>query len=157
MATGPCATPTPTPGPRSGWRTRAGCASTPPAPWPRRAWASSSACARPRVTLRAPWATSWAWACCSRCAPCGRPSTTAGTRSEEHTSELQSPCNLVCRLLLEKKNNTYLTAGPDLCHLLHKLIGSVDLVRRPSDDDHGLDRHRQHHGDYFSHGHPVHL
>src|SRR2546426_3064401 len=31
-------------------------------------------------------------------------------RSEEHTSELQSPCNLVCRLLLEKKNsnNAYL-------------------------------------------------
>src|SRR5256885_12229061 len=29
-------------------------------------------------------------------------------RSEEHTSELQSPCNLVCRLLLEKKKN-YLT------------------------------------------------
>src|SRR5256885_13245879 len=28
-----------------------------------------------------------------------------GRRSEEHTSELQSPCNLVCRLLLEKKNN----------------------------------------------------
>src|SRR5256885_10756068 len=28
-------------------------------------------------------------------------------RSEEHTSELQSPCNLVCRLLLEKKNNRY--------------------------------------------------
>src|SRR2546426_7022841 len=27
-------------------------------------------------------------------------------RSEEHTSELQSPCNLVCRLLLEKKNPT---------------------------------------------------
>src|SRR5256885_6970272 len=27
----------------------------------------------------------------------------AGRRSEEHTSELQSPCNLVCRLLLEKK------------------------------------------------------
>src|SRR5256885_3404002 len=27
------------------------------------------------------------------------------TRSEEHTSELQSPCNLVCRLLLEKKNS----------------------------------------------------
>src|SRR2546426_558419 len=27
-----------------------------------------------------------------------------GIRSEEHTSELQSPCNLVCRLLLEKKN-----------------------------------------------------
>src|SRR5256885_12500454 len=32
-------------------------------------------------------------------------------RSEEHTSELQSPCNLVCRLLLEKKkknNSTHL-------------------------------------------------
>src|SRR5256885_12754364 len=29
----------------------------------------------------------------------------AGERSEEHTSELQSPCNLVCRLLLEKKKN----------------------------------------------------
>src|SRR2546426_4700774 len=28
-------------------------------------------------------------------------------RSEEHTSELQSPCNLVCRLLLEKKNKDY--------------------------------------------------
>src|SRR5256885_12765127 len=27
----------------------------------------------------------------------------ANVRSEEHTSELQSPCNLVCRLLLEKK------------------------------------------------------
>src|SRR2546426_2780560 len=33
----------------------------------------------------------------ARCSRSGRP------RSEEHTSELQSPCNLVCRLLLEKK------------------------------------------------------
>src|SRR5256885_11403253 len=32
-------------------------------------------------------------------------STGRGARSEEHTSELQSPCNLVCRLLLEKKKN----------------------------------------------------
>src|SRR5256885_10717712 len=30
-------------------------------------------------------------------------------RSEEHTSELQSPCNLVCRLLLEKKKNICVT------------------------------------------------
>src|SRR2546427_9257353 len=30
----------------------------------------------------------------------------AGWRSEEHTAELQSQSNLVCRLLLEKKNNT---------------------------------------------------
>src|SRR5256885_5617822 len=29
-----------------------------------------------------------------------------GDRSEEHTSELQSPCNLVCRLLLEKKKKS---------------------------------------------------
>src|SRR5256885_12098731 len=32
-------------------------------------------------------------------------------RSEEHTSELQSPCNLVCRLLLEKKNNKQIHAA----------------------------------------------
>src|SRR2546426_5721827 len=31
--------------------------------------------------------------------------TVSKSRSEEHTSELQSPCNLVCRLLLEKKKN----------------------------------------------------
>src|SRR5256885_8459517 len=34
-----------------------------------------------------------------------RDKVTALDRSEEHTSELQSPCNLVCRLLLEKKKN----------------------------------------------------
>src|SRR2546426_2686892 len=31
----------------------------------------------------------------------------SGGRSEEHTSELQSPCNLVCRLLLEKKKKQH--------------------------------------------------
>src|SRR2546430_11896953 len=36
-------------------------------------------------------------------------------RSEEHTSELQSQSNLVCRLLLEKKKNTYACAS----HYLH--------------------------------------
>src|SRR2546426_7973925 len=35
-------------------------------------------------------------------------------RSEEHTSELQSPCNLVCRLLLEKKKNLTDRAGRGL-------------------------------------------
>src|SRR5256885_9403630 len=35
----------------------------------------------------------------------GRPLAWASARSEEHTSELQSPCNLVCRLLLEKKKH----------------------------------------------------
>src|SRR5256885_7416023 len=33
-------------------------------------------------------------------------------RSEEHTSELQSPCNLVCRLLLEKKKRKRQTTLP---------------------------------------------
>src|SRR5256885_8402615 len=44
----------------------------------------------------------------------------ATARSEEHTSELQSPCNLVCRLLLEKKNlihstlsRTHINRGKD--------------------------------------------
>src|SRR2546426_7068226 len=38
-------------------------------------------------------------------------------RSEEHTSELQSPCNLVCRLLLEKKKSSALL--PCASHRLH--------------------------------------
>src|SRR5947199_7401717 len=38
----------------------------------------------------------------------------AGDRSEEHTSELQSLRHLVCRLLLEKKNNTLITYGGTL-------------------------------------------
>src|SRR5256885_8622705 len=37
--------------------------------------------------------------------PIGVSKTSTWDRSEEHTSELQSPCNLVCRLLLEKKKN----------------------------------------------------
>src|SRR5256885_4724315 len=37
----------------------------------------------------------------------------APSRSEEHTSELQSPCNLVCRLLLEKKKKTTSVSSPD--------------------------------------------
>src|ERR1039457_7295454 len=36
-------------------------------------------------------------------------------RSEEHTSELQSPCNLVCRLLLEKKKKITKETGKDIC------------------------------------------
>src|SRR5256885_5829181 len=41
-------------------------------------------------------------------------------RSEEHTSELQSPCNLVCRLLLEKKNLENNTLIMRLIHAWHK-------------------------------------
>src|SRR5256885_4226104 len=40
-----------------------------------------------------------------------------GGRSEEHTSELQSPCNLVCRLLLEKKKKNN-TRDSRRCHIL---------------------------------------
>src|SRR5205807_10210376 len=51
---------------------------------------------------------------CAGCSQCSRNrfaktkhSVAQIDRSEEHTSELQSPCNLVCRLLLEKKNKKY--------------------------------------------------
>src|SRR2546426_9378375 len=45
----------------------------------------------------------------------------ATARSEEHTSELQSPCNLVCRLLLEKKKksiSSYRTVSAGVCSSL---------------------------------------
>src|SRR5256885_6660029 len=45
-------------------------------------------------------------------------------RSEEHTSELQSPCNLVCRLLLEKKKNEMATVA-------------VALLDKHKNSDHG--------------------
>src|SRR5256885_13211791 len=55
------------------------------------------------------------------------------TRSEEHTSELQSPCNLVCRLLLEKKKRNQ-TLAAVLYHLSQKqkliCIGSYDTTSR---------------------------
>src|SRR5258708_29425863 len=45
-----------------------------------------------------------AWRPPSWSSPCRRSSCRIAMRSEEHTSELQSPDHLVCRLLLEKKN-----------------------------------------------------
>src|SRR2546426_6095397 len=50
--------------------------------------------------------------------PSRSPALTSG-RSEEHTSELQSPCNLVCRLLLEKKKKQLLSSTR-LTRMLHK-------------------------------------
>src|SRR6266571_2028201 len=49
------------------------------------------------------------------CGPARARSTGPGwsCRSEEHTSELQSHVNLVCRLLLEKKKKSYLTSTPN--------------------------------------------
>src|SRR5256885_9503706 len=51
-------------------------------------------------------------------------------RSEEHTSELQSPCNLVCRLLLEKKKQHHpYTHMPDkLYQYLAPTAGSTPLA-----------------------------
>src|SRR2546426_6936954 len=43
-----------------------------------------------------------------------RPGRIRDTRSEEHTSELQSPCNLVCRLLLEKKKKKQINSISDI-------------------------------------------
>src|SRR5256885_8486497 len=45
----------------------------------------------------------------------------SGVRSEEHTSELQSPCNLVCRLLLEKKKKNNV--------MQHKLLNNCPAYR----------------------------
>src|SRR5258708_23757761 len=56
---------------------------------------SASSCALPTPTAR------------STC-----PTRAARSRSEEHTSELQSPDHLVCRLLLEKKNVNVIEATP---------------------------------------------
>src|SRR3712207_8658674 len=67
-----------------------------------RSRSSSRRSTRPSVERRnlAPWG--------SAASPSGArraPATASGGRSEEHTSELQSPQYLVCRLLLEKKKN----------------------------------------------------
>src|SRR5205807_9810882 len=68
-----------------------------------RSWRSTAASSPPRRGTTKPTSSSRPR---SHSKPvCGRVSASSpGTRrSEEHTSELQSPCNLVCRLLLEKK------------------------------------------------------
>src|SRR2546422_7754614 len=70
-----------------------------------KAWRSAGGRAWNRS--RAPAASPpWSWIACSGVA--ARPSCrNVLTRSEEHTSELQSRLHLVCRLLLEKKKNRY--------------------------------------------------
>src|SRR5256885_11814876 len=69
----------------------------------------SRSCCAPCRRRRASWSArrsrpSSAWASASTVS-------TFAPRSEEHTSELQSPCNLVCRLLLEKKNAHLVVPG----------------------------------------------
>src|SRR2546430_10648321 len=65
-----------------------------------------------------------------------RPATVAARRSEEHTSELQSQSNLVCRLLLEKKKKktSISNAAPNIeFNIIHRLCSSnVILSRRYS-------------------------
>src|SRR2546426_7306818 len=72
----------------------------------------TSPCARWANRLRSPprcvkLCVKWTVICQSRRSPpkqhAQRRPWDKNARSEEHTSELQSPCNLVCRLLLEKK------------------------------------------------------
>src|SRR5256885_4313829 len=50
-------------------------------------------------------------------------------RSEEHTSELQSPCNLVCRLLLEKKKKPQNHAYLQLQQQALLIVPSVEIDR----------------------------
>src|SRR5256885_2911599 len=70
------------------------------------------------------------------------------SRSEEHTSELQSPCNLVCRLLLEEKA----LRGRDLPRLRQAPIGEIWLshpaciqLRMASDDNSSCPASRRSH------------
>src|SRR5204863_9757845 len=73
------------------------------------------------------------WTFRRRSSPCPqrRPSASAklfAFRSEEHTSELQSRRDLVCRLLLEKKNRRGKCCGPDR---LEQALAAGDMRREP--------------------------
>src|SRR5256885_8072380 len=72
-----------------------------------------------------------------------KPAVGSSNRSEEHTSELQSPCNLVCRLLLEKKkkfqipNTSYNTAlkHTSLCRLSRSFLALAETGNKCSCDN----------------------
>src|ERR1039458_10474221 len=91
-----------------------------------KAWHPLSRAARGTMcTCKLPWLAArssprWERRCPRlRSAACAAP---VNSRSEEHTSELQSLRHLVCRLLLEKKNTTIckpLMLPPDLAGLVH--------------------------------------
>src|SRR5256885_11243299 len=89
-------------------------------------------CARWRLL---PARTAWGARACrawrAMAEGCRRP---RAFRSEEHTSELQSPCNLVCRLLLEKKKKDKHSSLMDyLLVLTHSTTGQP--TRRPISQD----------------------
>src|SRR2546427_6165846 len=67
-------------------------------PWPHRWAGRAPGSRRPRSSTGSPWASEPSSG--ARCP-------TGSARSEEHTSELQSQSNLVCRLLLEKKKKKH--------------------------------------------------
>src|SRR5256885_2433800 len=81
-------------------------------------------------------------------------------RSEEHTSELQSPCNLVCRLLLEKKKEARrclgVSLGPNPRHPPDSLLSvptAIPSLLRPCDCA-SSSPHRSLHAGYTSTSHP---
>src|SRR5207249_7480055 len=88
---------------------------------------------RPR---RGAFRRSRSWSRRSRRSPrwssCPRSSSTSSRRSEEHTSELQSRFDLVCRLLLEKKklNSDSLFQNQSLCLLLFLFVFRLLLLPR---------------------------
>src|SRR5256885_3168624 len=72
----------------------------------------------------------------------GKGSTSRGSRngrwtarSEEHTSELQSPCNLVCRLLLEKNTRDFSARG------LHRISNNVSIYFLASTNEPGASQY----------------
>src|SRR5256885_7655930 len=80
-------------------------------------WLDSDSCTRQRHGVRGEGEREGG-SVCARVYVC----VCVSTRSEEHTSELQSPCNLVCRLLLEKKKKKH-------SHVIH--IFSLFLLSTP--------------------------
>src|SRR5256885_7577825 len=104
--------------------------------WATRLRSRSRACDRARPGLcPVPLAATLPLAATSRAPPSPAPglarlpsrtrAAAAPSRSEEHTSELQSPCNLVCRLLLEKKKQ-----NTTLLHI-HSQPSVLELRQRP--------------------------
>src|SRR5258706_12044438 len=57
-------------------------------------------------------------------------------RSEEHTSELQSLTNLVCRLLLEKKKKKNTSSGPKLKHTKKEMAEDEGKMSHPTHGSH---------------------
>src|SRR5256885_3349130 len=65
-------------------------------------------------------------------------------RSEEHTSELQSPCNLVCRLLLEKKKNNRFNSHTTIeCTIISMIVRRFRLTKHINNSTCWSDNNRQ--------------